>query len=335
MTPKRIKGLFILHKAAYDRIYGIKTLSEISRYVDIYAPIQTPESVLANPSLLNDAEVIFSGWGMPSMDTEFLDNAPNLKIVFYGSGTVKYFITDQVWERNIRITSAFAANAIPVAEFTLGQIILSLKSVWHHSTDIKKQRTFERSRCFGPGIYGSTVGLISLGMIAQHLCGLLKPFNVNVIAYDPYIDQQTAQRLNVEMCSLDDVFRLSDVVSLHAPLSDQTIGMIQGRHLAMMKPYTTFINTARGAIIREDEMIDVLAKRPDITALLDVTDPEPPLETSPLYDLENVILTPHIAGSMGDECMRMGEYMLQELLCYLNNKPLKWELTKSEIEIMA
>ncbi|MDO8885811.1 NAD(P)-dependent oxidoreductase, partial [Candidatus Oleimmundimicrobium sp.] len=204
MTTKRIKGLFILHKTAYDRIYGERELSEINRYVDIYAPVQTPESIMENPALLNDAEVIFSGWGMPAMDKEFLDNAPNLKAVFYGSGTVKYFITDDVWDRDIKITSAFAANAIPVAEFALGQIILSLKSVWHHSRDIKRQRTFERSRCFGPGMYGSTVGLISLGMIAQHLCGLLAPFNVKVIAYDPYIEQAAADRLNVEMCSLDD-----------------------------------------------------------------------------------------------------------------------------------
>ena len=335
MTPKQIKGLFILHKTAYDKIYGEKELSQISRYVDIYAPVQTPESIMKNPALLNDAEVIFSGWGMPKMDGEFLDSAPNLRVVFYGSGTVKYFITDEVWDRNIKITSAFAANAIPVAEFALGQIILSLKSVWHHSRDIRQQRTFERSRCLGPGMYGSTVGLISLGMIAQHLCSLLKPFNVKVLAYDPYIDRQTAGRLNVEMCSLDDVFRLSDVVSLHAPLSDQTIGMIQGRHLSMMKPYATFINTARGAIVREDELTEVLAKRPDLTALLDVTDPEPPHETSALYDLENVILTPHIAGSMGNECMRMGEYMLQELMLYLSHKPLKWEIRKHEIGIMA
>ena len=303
--------------------------------MDIYAPVQTPESIMKQPALLKDAEVIFSGWGMPKMDVTFLNHVPNLKVVFYGSGTVKYFITDDVWDRGIKITSAFAANAIPVAEFTLGQIILSLKSVWHHSADIKKKRTFERSKCLGPGMYGSTVGIISLGMIARHLCGLLKPFNVKVIAYDPYIDRETAEKLNVELCSLDDVFRLSDVVTLHAPLSDQTIGMIQGRHLSVMKPYATFINTSRGAIVREDELIDVLTKRPDLTALLDVTDPEPPHETSALYDLDNVILTPHIAGSMGVECIRMGEYMLQELLCYINDKPLKWEIKKHEISIMA
>lgn len=335
MTSKRLKGLFILHKSAYDRIYSRRHIALIDRYVDMYAPVQTPESIMKQPALLNEAEVIFSGWGMPKMDERFFDNAPNLKAVFYGSGSVKYFLTELVWEKGVKITSAFAANAIPVAEFTLGQIILSLKSAWYHSRCIRENRTFEPSKCYGPGMYGSTVGLVSLGMIARYLCRLLKPFNVNIIAYDPYIDRADAERLNVELCSLDEVFCRGDVVSLHAPLCEQTIAMIQARHLAMMKPYATFINTARGAIVEDSAIIDVLSVRPDLTALLDVTHPEPPHRSSPLYDLKNVLITPHIAGSMGDECKRMGEYMIEELLRYVSNQPLKWEIKEQELALMA
>ncbi|MFI4912199.1 MAG: hydroxyacid dehydrogenase [Sedimentisphaeraceae bacterium JB056] len=335
MNHKKIKGLFILHKEAYEKIYSEKELFEISRYVEIYAPVQTPESVLANPYILQEAEVIFSGWGMPVMDSRFFEYARKLKAVFYGSGTVKYFLTDLVWEKGVKITSAFAANAIPVAEFTLGQIILSLKSSWYHSRNIRKLRTFKPSECYGPGMYGAKVGLISLGMISRHLCSLLLPFNIKLLAYDPYIDEETARMLNVELCSLEEVFKCSDVVSLHTPLNEETEGMIHAEHFEMMKPYSTFINTARGAIVREEDMIDVLQKRPDITALLDVTTPEPPSHDSSLYDLENVILTPHIAGSMGEECKRMGKYMLQELMNYVNGKELRWQITKENINILA
>jgi phosphoglycerate dehydrogenase-like enzyme len=104
--------------------------------------------------------------------------------------------------------------------------------------------------------------------------------------------------------------------------------MITGAHIASMKQGATFINTARGAIVRENEMIEVLKQRPDLQAVLDVTYPEPPAAGSPLYTLPNVILTPHIAGSMDAECRRMGRYMVEELRRYVAGKPLRWEVTR-------
>jgi phosphoglycerate dehydrogenase-like enzyme len=104
--------------------------------------------------------------------------------------------------------------------------------------------------------------------------------------------------------------------------------MIGREHFETMKPYSSFINTARGAVIRETEMIEVLRTRPDIHAVLDVTHPEPPAPDSPLYILENVTLTPHIAGSKGNECRRMGRYMVDELERYLKDEKLKWEITR-------
>jgi phosphoglycerate dehydrogenase-like enzyme len=132
----------------------------------------------------------------------------------------------------------------------------------------------------------------------------------------------------VELLPLDELFRRADVVSLHTPLLKETEGMITGAHLASMKPGATFINTARGAIVREKEMIEALKKRPDLQAVLDVTHPEPPEPGSPLYTLPNVILTPHIAGSMDGECRRMGRYMVEELRRFVDGKPLRWQITR-------
>ncbi len=330
-----LKGIYLLDEKSFHKIYGRKQRKEISELVDIYAPLQTTDTIEADPDVLREADVIFSGWHMSKMDSNFLEAAPNLKAVFYGAGSTKYFVTDDVWERDITICSAYTANAIPVAEFTLGQILLSLKSVWYHSRDIRHKRDFVRSECFGPGIYGSTVGLVSLGTIAKYLCQFLAPFNVRIIAYDPYVDKETASMLNVELCSLEDVFRCADVVSLHSPLNSQTIGMIRGDHLLSMKPYSTFINTARGAIVDESEMIEALKQRCDLTAMLDVTEPEPPLRTSPLYDLKNVILTPHIAGSMGLECRRMGDMMVQELKRYVSGRPLATRVMAEQVAMMT
>lgn len=330
-----VKGIYLLDYSSFDKIYSPQQRHQIASLIDIEPQPYTIDTIRDNLSVLEDVEVILSGWHMAKMDSGFLNAAPNLKAVFYGAGSTKYFITDQVWQRDIIICSAYTANAVPVAEFALAQILLSLKSVWYHSRDIRHKRDFVRSECFGAGIYGSTVGLISLGTIARYLCGLLAAFNVNIIAYDPYADSQLADSLNVRLCSLDDVFKRSDVVSLHTPLTPQTVGMIEGRHFMAMKPYSTFINTARGAIVDERQMIEALRLRSDITALLDVTSPEPPLRQSPLYDMENVIITPHIAGSMGAECRRMGELMTQELKRYLAGEPLETRIEQRQLEMMA
>jgi phosphoglycerate dehydrogenase-like enzyme len=139
----------------------------------------------------------------------------------------------------------------------------------------------------------------------------------------------------VELCSIEDVFRRADVVSLHTPWLKETEGLITGAHFAAMKPGATFINTARGAVVREDEMIQVLKQRPDLFAVLDVTYPEPPEPGSPLYSLPNVVLTPHIAGAMGTECRRMGCLVVEELQRYLNGEALQWAINRQQAAVMA
>jgi len=328
-----LKGLYILEKEAFNKIYGLSERKDINRYVDIYAPLQTDKLIRQNLTILNEAEVIFSAWGGPKMDDVFLDAAPNLKAVFYGAGSIRGIVTDDFWDRDIIITSAYAANAIPVAEYTLSQILFSLKRGWYYVLNIKEKKKYI-TREKVPGAYGSTVGIISLGMIGRRICKLLKPFDISVIAYS-HVSVEKADKLEVKLCSLEEVFEKADVVSLHTPWLKETEGMINGEHFQRMKKNTTFINTARGAVVREQEMIEVLKKRPDLYAVLDVTYPEPPEPNSPLYILPNVILTPHISGSTDKECRRMGRYMVEELERYVKNKTLKWKISREKFKILA
>lgn len=329
-----LKGLFVLGAGNYERIYGPAEQGDIRQLVEIYAPPQTAADVTANRAILQNADLIFSGWGGPCLDADFLAAAPRLKAVFYGAGSIRGIVTDAFWERGIVITSAAAANAIPVAEFTLSQIIFCLKHGWYHALEMKRNGQKVKRRAV-PGAYGSTVGLISLGLIGRRVAELLKLLDVKVIAYDPFVPAQTAAELGVELVGLDEVFERADVVSLHTPWLKETEGMITGAHFARMKPNAAFINTARGAVVREDEMIAVLSQRPDICAVLDVTYPEPPIPRSPLYTLPNVVLTPHIAGSQGPECWRMGRYMVDELRRYLDGAPLRYAITQTQYERMA
>jgi len=113
---RMIKGLYVLSQRWYAKTYGPSERSEIERSVDIYASLQTTADLKKNPSILQEAEVLFSGWDGPLMDAEFLDAARNLKMVFYGAGTIRRTVSEPFWNRGIRITSVYVANAIPVAE---------------------------------------------------------------------------------------------------------------------------------------------------------------------------------------------------------------------------
>ena len=327
-----LKGLYILRNR--DLIYGPAEQGDISAIVDIYVPPQTTGSIAQSPSMLADAEVIFSGWGGPKIDADFLAAAPRLKAVFYGAGSVRDIVTDAFWARGVRITSAYAANAIPVAEYILSQVLFCLKRGWHYVRAIRGGGQWW-GRVPTPGAYGSTVGLVSMGVIGRLALGLLRPFDLKLIGYrhgrgGPGDRAELDRELNLELYTLEEVFRRSDVVSCHTPSLKATDGMITGEHFASMKHGATFINSARGSVVREDEMVEVLRRRDDLVAVLDVTDPEPPVSGSPLYELPNVVLTPHIAGSLDGECRRMGRYMVEELGRFCDGRPLKWEITRQQ-----
>ena len=326
-----VKGLYVLK--SFDVIYGEAEREDVAKLIDIYAPPQTPESVKDNPSILRDAEVILTGWGGPKMDEEFLAAAPKLRAVFYGAGSVRGIVTDAFWDRNIVLCSSWAANAVPVTEYLVSQILFCLKKGWHYVRWIREGGAWWQRAERTPGACGSTVAAISLGMIGRRVCRLLQPYELKIIACTG--NAKLAAELNIERVSLADAFRRGDVVSLHTPLLDETRGMITGEHFASMKPHASFINTARGAVVREKEMIEVLRRRPDLQAVLDVTEPEPPEPGSALYTLPNVALTPHIAGAMGDECHRMGRYMVEELRRYLHGEPLQWAIDREKAARLA
>lgn len=332
----KYKGLFVLGDGNFEKIYEGAYYDEIAALVDIYAPPMTTKEAAANPEILVDCEIIFSGWGAPIMDENFLQHVPNLKFVFYGAGSIRYMVTDAFWDKGIRVCSAWGANAVPVTEYCLAGILFGLKRVNYFDRLIKANRgiiTKKDVKVFGSK--DSTVGIVALSMVGKKLCKRLEPFDLDIIAYDPYHTQDEADEYGAKLVSLEEVFADADVVSVNVPWLPETVGMITGELIASMKEGATFINSARGAVVKEQEMIDVLKSRPDIQALIDVTYPEPAPPESGIYDLDNVILTPHIAGPMAAECDRQAEYMIAELKAFLNNTEFEYEVTREKIKIMA
>jgi phosphoglycerate dehydrogenase-like enzyme len=311
--------------------YDESTLELLRALVEVEDRTASPATEAA-PS---KAELLLSGWGVPRLDAAFFQSYPRVRAVFHAAGSVRSLMTDEAWTRGVRIATAAQVNARPVAEFAFAQIVLSLKSAFRQTRACHAERRFARQGARIPGAYGTTIGLISLGEISRQVAQRLAALEVRVMAYDPYASAERAAALGVQLVSLEEIFARADVVSCHAPLLPATRGMIRGRHFERLKDGATFINTARGAIVAESEMVEVLQRRPDLTALLDVTDPEPPLADSPLFTLPNVFLTPHISGSVDGECVRMGHFIAEEVRRYLAGEPLRGEVTRAQAELLA
>ncbi|MBC8012289.1 MAG: hydroxyacid dehydrogenase [Burkholderiales bacterium] len=318
------RAIIITTPEHFQRVYPPAIRRELARRVVGAERAHTPAEVVARPELLADVEYVFTTWQGPRLDAAFLAAAPRLRAVFHAAGTVRGLVTPEFWASGIPISNAQVANGLPVADFAYGQILLALKGFWRLSRDCRRRGALSPDRLDGPGVAEATVGLVSLGGIARALVERLAAHPVRILAHDPYIDASTAAALGVELVSLEEVFERGEVVSCHAPLNDQTAGLVTGTLLSRLKRNATFLNTARGRVVDTAGLIDVMRARPDLTALLDVTDPEPLPADSPLWSLANVIVSPHIAGSTGRECALLARAMIEELDRHLADQPLRW-----------
>jgi len=308
--------------------------AEIGRKVSLHPDAINGAEWENHKAALAEADVIFATWGMPKLGEEFLAAAPKLRAVFYAAGSVKGFATAESYKRGIQISSAWQANAIPVAEYSHATILLGLKGFWS-SQRLAQAGKFNHQHSPVAGAFHSNVGLVSLGAIGRLVAGHLAKHEINILAYEPFATPAAAASLGVSLVSLEELFAKSHVVSLHTPWLPKTEKMINGLLLRSMPQGATLINTSRGAVIDEADLCEVLAERQDITAILDVTHPEPPLPDSPLRTLENVVLTPHIAGSIGGEIARMGYWMKDELDLYLAGKALQHAVSEDMLARMA
>ncbi len=327
--------LLVLDDQFADLLLGREDVARLAALTDLALPRIDPAALSARADLLREAELIVSSWHMPVLDKEFLARAPRLRALFHAAGTIKHLVTDASWARNIRITSAALENAKPTAEFAFAEIILSLKRTWPRIMALREQQRYLQHDPLAAGCYQRTVGLLSLGKIGRLVAQRLASLEVRVIAYDPFIAPAAAEELGVQLRPLAEVFATADVVSCHMPLTEQTAQSLGRDHFTRMKPGATFINTARGGLVDEAALIAVLRARPDLCAVLDVTESEPPAPDSPLFSLSNVVLTPHIAGSGGLECRRLGRMMVAEVERYVTGQPLQGEVFREQLKILA
>lgn len=287
--------------------------------------------------LLAQADILFTGWGAARVDAAILATASRLRLIAHAGSAVKPVAAPEVWQAGITVTAAAAANAVPVAEYALAMILLANKRTFPVRERFRVERKLWQPQWLAPGEpgnYGAVVGIVGASRIGRRLLTLLKPFDLRILVCDPFLSEEEARALGIEKTTLADLMARSDVVSLHAPSLPETMGMIGRAELAAMRDGTTLINTARGALVDHLALSEELVSG-RLNAVLDVTEPEPLPSDSPLFDLPNVVLTPHIAGAAGYETRRMAELLAGEIERFVAGKPLLHAVTAEMLPRVA
>ena len=328
-------ALFGTNQLQFSKVYTPEVLKKLAEYGELSEKINR-KNLRENAEFLKDCEIAFSTWGMPKFTKEEIKKyMPKLKAVFYSAGTVQYFARPFL-ESGVKVYSAFAANAVPVAEYTFAQITLAAKGYFQSA---KYYRSLPlRSLAFAnssTGNFGCKVGLVGLGAIGQMVAKRLMELDVEVYAYDPFVPEEKAAELGVKLISLEELFSECDVISNHLANKPELENVFGYKLFKRMKKHSTFINTGRGAQVAEYSLALSLLLHPSRTFVADVLKREYFPYINPLFWCPNAILTPHIAGSTGKEPQRMAYYMMEEMEKLLSGEETKYEVTLESLERMA
>lgn len=331
------KGIFIGDARQIAYVYSDEVRKALQDACDLPDTVFTKERILAEPARFADTAYLFSTWGMPSFtEAEIAACFPQLRAVFYAAGTVQSFARPFL-ARGVQVCSAWAANAVPVAEYTVAQIVLANKGFYQNQ---RLYRCGDAARAAAhfhghTGNYGVKTGLLGAGMIGSMVAQRLQAMHTEVLVFDPFLSAERAAQLQVQLVDLETLFASCTVVSNHLANNAQTRGMLTHALFHRLPPYATFLNTGRGAQVNEPDLAQFLRERPDCTAVLDVTTEEPLPQNHPFYKLENCFLTTHIAGSAGQEVWRMAEYMLEEFRRIEAGEIARFAVTLKMLETMA
>jgi phosphoglycerate dehydrogenase-like enzyme len=310
-----------------DRVFGPSDLQRL----------RESHTVMDRTHLDRIAEVniLVTGWGTGHLDSTFLNQAKRLKLIAHAAGSTRYLLPADFWSRNIRLCSANEALGEGVAETTFAMIVAGLKAFFPCSQLTRDNRWKDEGLPWPVReLYDVTIGIISASKIGRSVIRILKNFETRILLFDPYVNPAEAANLGVELVTLDQLMRQSDVVTLHAPALESTRHMLSREQFRAMKNFGIFINTARGMIVDEAALVDEL-KTGRIFAFLDVTDPEPPRPNHPFRTLPNCVLTPHIAGAISNGVRRQGRSITDQIVEFTNGKVTHGEVTADRAPLMA
>ncbi|TBL81524.1 hydroxyacid dehydrogenase [Paenibacillus thalictri] len=334
-----MKGCFVSKNGIkIDYVFGGGRKAQLSSELDMLDEIISRANMDTFKEKLQDIDVIFATWDMEDFtQAEVRDYFPNLKAVFYAAGSVRYF-AGPFLESGVKVISAWGAMAIPVAEFTVSQIVQANKG-YYLAMSLFREKGYADANALAtrafPGTYHTKVGILGAGMIGKLVIHMLKSYSVDIFVYDPFMSEEQAISLGVKKSSLEEIFSECQTISNHIANNPQTVGMLDYKLFTLMKNNAAFINTGRGAQVVEADLARALREKPERCAILDVTYPEPCPPEHEFWQLPNLFLTPHIAGLAAAEVWRMADYMMAEFRRFKQGQRLEYEVTLSMLSTMA
>ncbi|PZG02926.1 hydroxyacid dehydrogenase [Micromonospora deserti] len=332
------QALVVMNRESFRAHFDEARLARLTELVALADPIWVDD--LDSPAArarLAAAEVLVTSWGAPTLTAERLAAAPALRAVFHGAGSVRSLVTSEVWRRGIRVTNAADANAIPVAEYTLAAIIFAGKKAPFIAADpdAAYQGWGHRDGYGDLSNYRRTVGVVGFSRIGRRVVDLLGCLDsAECLVADPHADPTEVALAGATLVGLREMLPRSEILSLHAPALPSTYHMIGAAELALLPDHATVINTARGSLV-DSEALAAECRSGRLFAILDVTEPEPLPADAALRAVPNVMITPHIAGSLGSEILRLTDHTLDELSRWIAAEPLQAEVTPAALTLHA
>ncbi|MGM9947363.1 2-hydroxyacid dehydrogenase [Floccifex sp.] len=291
-------------------------LGYLIRKVETDGPddFDTPEGFIQNP----DAEIVIATF--TPFSAKNLDALKSCHLIGAIRGGLENYDVKAATERGILIINANGHNAHAVSEYTVGMLLAETRNIArsHHATLLNSRANYKTTY----ELHGKTVGLVGFGYIGQLVAKELSGFDVNIIAYDPYVKPEIAQEKGVKLVELNEVFKEADFVSVHARLLPSTYHMIGKEQISLMKPSAYLINTARAGLVDTDALLEALQENRIAGASLDVFDQEPLPADSPFLTLDNVTLTPHRAGNTIESTTGSPKLVLDRIKDLIDGKPI-------------
>ena len=289
--------------------FAIQELNKMGTCIDISSDENKREMLLEQ---IPDADLVFIR-SATSIDKEVIDAGVNLKIIARcGVGLDNVDIIEAT-KRGIHVTNSPEANIISVAELTVGLIIASARNLIKGNNTLK-QKKWDRSALTGIELYEKTLGFVGFGRVARLVASRMQSFGMKIVFFDPYIKESTQNETKLE---LDELLQLSDIVSLHVVKNKETINLISKEKLSLMKQDSIIINTSRGGVVDESEVLRLVDSGKLFSAALDVYEQEPPEYTTQLTESDSITL-PHLGASTREAQLKAGSDTVKNVVSILN-----------------
>ena len=328
--------LIAMRPALFDQLFAEDQQTRLRKLGNVTMQLQAGN--LSEPQLteqIGGQEIVITGWGTPPFTAGVLTAADRLKLIVHSAGSIKRILPPPVFADGRRITHVAYSMSIPVAETTLALILLCLRQ-FHKIDRAFKDGGWSAARelMVGAELAGNRVGVIGAGYTGRAVIKRLLALEAEVWLCDPYVSAESAASMGVRKAPLATLMRACPIVTLQAPATAETYRMIGGEQLGWLRDDAIFINTSRAHLIDEAALLAEL-RSGRISAALDVFDQEPLPDDSPFRELDNLIITPHVAAVTRQAYKRQGQISVDEVARYLSAGELRYEVTRDMLDTMA